>query len=51
MKTINTKEENLNLPDNKNSIKSNFPIHVDSYRKFVDLFLPTQGGHDSHPTV
>ena len=42
--TINTKEENFNLPDNKNSIKSNFSIPVDSYRKFVDLFYQHKEG-------
>ena len=42
--TINTKEENFNLPDNKNSIKSNFSITVDSYRNFVDLFYQHKEG-------
>ena len=42
--TINTKEENFNLPDNKNSIKSNFPITVDSYRNLVDLFYQHKEG-------
>ena len=42
--TINTKEENFNLPDNKNSIKSNFSITVDSYRNFVDLFYRHKEG-------
>ena len=42
--TINTKEENFNLPDNKNSIKSNFSITVDSYRNFVDLFYQQKEG-------
>ena len=42
--TINTKEENFNLPDNKNSIKSNFSITVDSYRNFVDFFYQHKEG-------
>ena len=42
--TINTKEENFNLPDNKNSIKSNFSIPVNSYRNFVDLFYQHKEG-------
>ena len=42
--TINTKEENFNLPDNKNSIKSNFSITVDSYKNFVDLFYQHKEG-------
>ncbi|SVA05768.1 uncharacterized protein METZ01_LOCUS58622 [marine metagenome] len=42
--TINTKEENFNLPDNKNSIKSNFSITVDSYRNLVDLFYQHKEG-------
>ena len=42
--TINTKEENFNLPDNKKSTKSNFSISVDSYRKFVDLFYQHKEG-------
>jgi len=42
--TINAKEENFNLPDNKNSIKSNFSITVDSYRNFVDLFYQHKEG-------
>ena len=42
--TINTKEENFNLPDKKNSIKSNFSITVDSYRNFVDLFYQHKEG-------
>ena len=42
--TINTKEENFNLLDNKNSIKSNFSITVDSYRNFVDLFYQHKEG-------
>ena len=41
---INAKEENFNLPDNKNSIKSNFSITVDSYRNFVDLFYQHKEG-------
>ena len=42
--TINTKEENFNLLDNKNSTKSNFSITVDSYRNFVDLFYQQKEG-------
>ena len=42
--TINTKEKNINLPDNKNSIKSNFSITVDSYRNLVDLFYQHKEG-------
>ena len=42
--TINTKEENFNLSDNKKPIKSNFPITVDSYRNFVDLFYQHKEG-------
>ena len=42
--TIKNKEENFNLPDNKNSIKSNFSITVDSYRNFVDLFYQHKEG-------
>ena len=42
--TINTNEENFILPDNKNTIKSNFSLPVDSYRKFVDLFYQHKEG-------
>jgi len=42
--TINSKEEDINLFKNKNSIKSNFSIPVDSYRIFVDLFFQHKEG-------
>ena len=42
--TINTNEENFILPDNKNTIKSNFSLPVDSYRNFVDLFYRHKEG-------
>ena len=42
--TINRKEVNINLPDNKSSIKNNFSAPVDSYRNFVDLFYQYKEG-------
>ena len=43
-KTINTKEEDLNFSENKDSIKSNFSLSVNSYRNFVDFFYQHKEG-------
>jgi len=43
-KTINTKEKNLNFSENKNSIKSNFSLPVNSFKNFVDFFYQHKEG-------